>query len=130
MSYKFTGVKELDRKFASLDRKYAKRTIRRAEKKTLKPILQEAKANAPVLTGEYQEGHKIRAGSRSRVTIDTEVQVKGVRHAPLAEFDKEYKSGRVVPGAHNIENAYDNHADSARDELIEFIWQEFEKMKI
>jgi len=125
---KLTGVKQLDSKLAKLDSKLGKRTLRRSQKQVLKPILQDAKANAPVDTGEYKAGHKIRAGRRSRVNLETEVQVKGVRHAPLVEFDKKYKDGRVVKGAHNLENAYEKHADNAVDKMIDAIWAEVKKV--
>lgn len=61
-----TGDKALNRKLKKLAGKEAKAVIRKATRPALKPVLQEARAEAPKRTGNLRKNIKIRALPRSR----------------------------------------------------------------
>lgn len=61
-----TGIKELDRQLRELDAKLGKTYVRKAMRKSLVPVREQAKKNAPVDTGHLKNSIKIRAAKRSR----------------------------------------------------------------
>ena len=68
-----TGDKALNRKLKKLTGKDAKAVVRKATRPALKPVLQEARADAPVKTGQLKKNIKIRALPRSRSSLGSRV---------------------------------------------------------
>ena len=61
-----TGIDELDRQLRLLDANLGKKYVRKAMRKSLIPVREQAKKNAPVDTGHLRNSIKIRALKRSR----------------------------------------------------------------
>lgn len=76
MSFKLTGLKEVDAKLEQLGKVEAAKIVRKAARTSMKEVQKEAKANAPRgETGDLARNIKVRAGKRKRDTIIINVQV-------------------------------------------------------
>ena len=128
-SIKLIGGKELDRKLKALPRKVAKKILRQALRAGAKIILAQAKANAPVATGQLKKSLKVRAMKRTRKgTVGFKVQTKagdfkgdefygsfleygfrrGKRPGKGAEYTRE-----IVPAQPFMRPAFDSKKDEA-----------------
>lgn len=70
-----TGVREIDRKLRKLEAKAQRKVIRQAMDRALKPVLEQVKADVPVLTGATRQNIKIRAGKSRRGVVRREIRV-------------------------------------------------------
>lgn len=68
-----TGDKELNKRLAMLSGKEAKKVVRKSLRPALKPVLQEARGNAPTKTGFLKKNIKIKSIARSRTYIGARV---------------------------------------------------------
>ena len=67
------GMPLLTRRLRTLEAKLQKKVIRQAIRKSLKPIQQDAKREAPKNTGALRKSVKIRSFKRSRVRVGAKV---------------------------------------------------------
>ena len=124
-----TGIKSIDAKLKSLEPKVAKKVIRRAGRQALKQaVLPEAKALAPVGTGQLKKAIKVRSGGRSRKAILMDVQVgqgtfKGDQfYGGFQEWG--WQAGPTkVEGKHYMKQAYEKRGDKARQMALDEIWR-------
>lgn len=72
-----TGDKELNRKLALLKSSKAKLAIRKASRIALRPVVDEARANAPKKTGRLKRSIKLRSIKRSRSRVGSRVTSSG-----------------------------------------------------
>lgn len=79
-----TGLSDLQKLLDSLPAKIEANVMRGALRAGIKPILEKAKSNAPVLSGELRDGLKIRTNSR-RGVVTASIRATG-KHAFLAPF--------------------------------------------
>jgi HK97 gp10 family phage protein len=132
---KIEGGAELERKLKALEANAAKKIMRKAVRAGGKPIMAKTKELAPVKTGLLKRSFKIRAlktRKRSSVGIKITTGVKAP-HAHLVELgtvDRRTKAGafkgRIEPGLHFMEEAFDDQKDNAvqiviavtRDEIL------------
>lgn len=63
------GVKEVQRAFLELEPKVARKVVRQALRKAVKPIQAAAKADAPVKSGKLKKAIKVRAMRRKKGRI-------------------------------------------------------------
>lgn len=85
-----TGSEELNRKLATLKGPQQKAALRKASRTALKPVADQAKANAPKRSGRLRRSIKVRALKRSRSRIGSRVTSSGT--------DNNFK-GRTFYGA-------------------------------
>lgn len=69
ITYVITGDEAINRKLAKLTSKQAKSVFRKSARPALKPVLAEARSQAPTKTGTLRRSIKIKALKRSRSAI-------------------------------------------------------------
>jgi HK97 gp10 family phage protein len=126
VSFIITGFKEIDDKLKGLEKKVQKKVTRQAMRKGLKPVLSEARANAPVDTGELRKGIKIKSGKGSRRQITMNVQTTDPNYVgKFLEFGT-----RKMKAHPFMRPAYDTKGDQATaialDELRKGVEREAE----
>ena len=107
-----TGIKELDRQLRELDAKLAKTYVRKAMRKSLVPVKDQAKKNAPVDTGHLKKSIKIRAAKRSRKQFGAVVragnQTGNIRdefYGGFMEWGYRMRNGKRRQGTRFMKNA-------------------------
>ncbi len=116
MTATLTGDKLLDRKLAQMDRKVQNKMVRDGLKAGLQPILDEAKANAPVKRGLLKRSLKIRGAKRRRGTIGRAIITKEgffkgeAFYAGFVEFGTKFIKPRKF-----IKRAFDRRKQQALD---------------
>jgi HK97 gp10 family phage protein len=118
-----TGADEIIKALDELGPKVEKKILRKAVRKGLKPLLDEAKARAPEDTGKLKQSLTIRAAkSRKRGTIALEVRPNE------RKFDGEFYYPAVVEyGRSDLEpnpfmaESFKAKADEAKDVALEEI---------
>lgn len=112
-----TGDKRIDRKLGKLSGADAKKVLRRALRRAVKPLQAAAKADAPVDTGRLQAKIKVRAMKRKKGRLGVVVQVDQTDlekpYAAVEEFGDRERSGD-----HFFEDAFEDRAESVRSEAI------------
>jgi len=118
------GAKQLLEALKTLDDKLAKKVYREAMRAAAKPILETAKANAPVVTGALRKSLKIRAIKRTRkgrvgVVISTDKGFfKGETfYGSFIEFGT-----KNMPAHPFIRPAFDSHKVSSIKIIGNEIW--------
>lgn len=127
MTFKLTGDKRLDRKFAALPMKVEKKILRQALRPAAKLILDSARQNAPVDTGALRKSLAVRAGKRTRKgTVRVQVQTSDgmftgkTFYGAFQELGhhrgkRSLGSGRpMIPGKHYIKRAFDSRKFAAQ----------------
>lgn len=74
-AFRITGIAEIDRALRELEPKIAKKVLRQACRKALKPVKDAAQANAPVKSGQVKKAIKVKAGKRRRDQIRLDVTI-------------------------------------------------------
>ncbi len=113
-----TGIKQIDRAFRQLEPKLARKVIRQALRKSLKPVADEVKADSPVETGLLRSAIKVRAGKRARGSISL-VVIMGEGDFKGETFYgafQEYGTSRM-PGKNFMRRAFDSKSDAARAQI-------------
>lgn len=97
MKLTMTGIRELDVQLQRLKLTAAKRIVRPACRKALRPIHKEIKSTSPRRTGELRRHIKLRAIKRTRRFVGARVTVD-VRHGAPVEWGWKPGDGDKVPG--------------------------------
>ena len=118
---KVTGLREIDVRLQRLAPKVKKKIMRKAMRQSMKPILQQAKANAPVATGATKKAIKIKAAKRSRKSIGIDVRIgedtyKGDQY--YASFIEFGAPKRKLPPRPFIKPAYESKKDEVKKLVI------------
>jgi HK97 gp10 family phage protein len=121
------GLKEVDRALKKLPGVIAKKVLRQALRKAMKPVRDEVKQDAPVDKGLLKSAVKVKAGKRSRNSVSVVVRIgegdfKGeTYYGALQEFGFE-RDGILYPGKHFMENAFNatgpEAAQTAMKEIV------------
>lgn len=111
------GLEETLQALREIEPKLAKKVLRSAIRKGLKPMLAAAKSNAPVDSGTLRNSLRIKAGKRRKNTISLEI-VNGTQEFTGESYYGsilEYGS-RKMPGGHPyLRPAFDStHEETAR----------------
>jgi len=99
-----TGDKKLNRALFRLEKTEAKKIVRKAAREALRPVLSQAKANAPEDTGRLVASLKIRALKRSRKRFGATVQTAAgnfqgeTYYGGFQEWGWVARSGNKIPG--------------------------------
>ncbi len=117
-----TGVAELDAKLFRLSRALRKKIVNSAARKGLKPVLKQARKNAPVKTGALRRGTKIKT-TRSRVRSGARIETNRRQfYGTILEFEHSHKSGANIPGMFWMERALEDKREAGmrifRTEII------------
>lgn len=127
---KLEGGVQLAAKLAALPRKVSGKIVRQPLRKHAKPILADAKANMPVITGQARRSLKVRAGKRRKgytgVVITTkagdfkgdEFYIGFVEGGTEERFHKSGKYVGRVEAQHPIERAFDQHKETAAQGIV------------
>lgn len=108
------GAAGLMKALSELDKKASKKVIRSAMRSAAKPILAQAKANAPVKTGLAKKSLKIRALPRSRNRIGVAVQTKDGDFKGEAFYVSFYEYGsKHQPAQPFMRNSFDTKKGEA-----------------
>lgn len=128
-SFKIDGVNEIQRAFRELEPKLAKKVIRQAIRKGLKPVLAAARRNAPSKSGALRKLIKIKAAAkRRRGVISLTVNIAGNRQgkAFYGAFN-EYGTSRIK-ARHFMAAAFEETkvqaAEIAKREILDGIERE------
>lgn len=122
-TWKIDGLKELDKKLASLEKRIRSKVIRQAQREAMKIVKRAVEADAPEgETGELKASVKTRSGPRSRMGISTVVQIGAesfrgeTYYAAFVEFGTEFQHAQ-----HYMKLAYFDHALEARNAAVKFM---------
>jgi HK97 gp10 family phage protein len=77
-----TGDEALNRKLATLTGPQQKKAVRQAARQAMRPVLAQAKANAPIRSGALRRNIRIQALRRSRSRIGVNVTASGKSMQP------------------------------------------------
>lgn len=133
-----TGDAELNRKLRKLGSKEARNIVRKAARVALKPVLQEARALAPVKTGKLRKHIKIRSLTRSRKSFGARVTsgfFKNVNSGDayygafveLGTKERRHRSGKSV-GSIAPRRFMKNAADKKRQQALRIYGQEIGRL--
>ena len=119
------GDKLLIKKFKRLPRKEGLKGIRKGTRIGQKMIHKQAKANAPVDTGQTKRGIKVRALKRSTVRVGHRTQV-GIEafqgdtfYAKFQEYGWRSTGGKQIAGKHFLEEASDSRGKAAANAAVD-----------
>jgi HK97 gp10 family phage protein len=123
------GGAQIDAALKELEAKTAKSYVRKALRAGAKPILQAARANAPVDKGITKKSIKVRSGGTRRGIISVIIGLGKkwfagpVWYGSFQEFgfhigSRKKSVRRKVPGKHFIEHAYDTQKEAATDAMM------------
>jgi HK97 gp10 family phage protein len=87
------GGRELDRALKKLPRALARKIIRQSLREAARPIVEEAKSRAPVLTGQMRDSLRVRAGKRRKGQASMAVQTKDGDYAGDTFYAAFYEYG-------------------------------------
>jgi HK97 gp10 family phage protein len=76
VKFKLEGAKALERQLKALPDKVERQILRQAVTAAAKPVLEEAKAQAPVKSGALRTSLKVRAGKRRKGSVGRQVVTK------------------------------------------------------
>lgn len=121
------GAKELEKKLLSLEPKLGRKIIRQALRKGAKLILNQAKANVPVDTGDLKKSLKVRAMRKRRHRY-------GVMVATSEGWfeGEQFYGGFIEFGTHKmaaqpfVRPAFDSEKDAAEKTIVDEIKQGLE----
>lgn len=118
-----TGIPEIDKALAELERKAQRKIVSSAMRKAMKIVQAEAKNNAPVDTGELKKSIKVRAGKRRRGAITIDVRTQDPNHK-----EKFLEFGTVKMAARPfMRPAYDTKGEQAKKQAIAEILEGIER---
>jgi HK97 gp10 family phage protein len=118
-----TGDKKLDKALRGLEPRVAKKVIRQAMRRALKPVQAAVKREEPHgETGQLARSPKIRAGKRTRKGVITLFVLIGEKDFPDGYYGafKEYGTSKM-PADPAMRRAYDETAARAKLQAIEEI---------
>jgi HK97 gp10 family phage protein len=133
------GLRELDKRLGELESKLATKILDKALRKAAKPILDAAKAGAPVESGTLIKSIKIRKGKAKRglrsviVGVGDKWFLGDEFYAAFVEFGHLQGSRKLgntrkkIPGEHFIEYAYDEQKAAATQLLIQTLGELIDK---
>lgn len=112
---KVTGIPEIDRALSKLDAKLQKKTIKKAVRSALRPLKDEIVRRFPKDSGETAKEIKVRAGSKTRTSINVDVKTKDDNYiAKFLEFGTKNADGSVrISARPTFRPVYDSMRDSA-----------------
>jgi hypothetical protein len=133
-----TGVKEIDRAFKELPTAVAKKVVKQAIRKALKPLLSEARSTAPIDTGAMKKSIKIKVGGqrsgrrKSRILLrilpQTIVQKDGSGQPISTKFYAKFieegwtsRGGNWIAGVHWMESAFKSKKAQVRADAMKEI---------
>jgi len=106
VTFKVSGLKELDAALAKLPQAYAKNILRKAWAEAAAPLVADIKANAPVDTGALRDSIKVdRLGGERASEAKMQVGVFGEFHGHFQEFGTIRQRARPF-----VRPAIDRHA--------------------
>jgi HK97 gp10 family phage protein len=118
-----TGVKEIDRRLATLEPKVAKKHLRQAMRKGMRPIQSQVEGNAPAgESGDLAASVILRAGKRSRnkMTMNVALGSRTFRGEKFyATFTEWGTSDQPAQGY--MRRAFDTRGRGARDVIVELV---------
>lgn len=122
-----TGNKKIDKRLRTLKATLARKIVRQALRKAMKPILQSAKDMAPRDSGDLALNIKLKAGKRSRGAFILRIRTLG-QHGYLASFH-EFGTFKQPPRPF-MRPAFDMHKDSSRALMLTEVWAGIRKSLI
>lgn len=123
-SFKFevTGIDEIDKALAEMEKKVAKKLLKDAMKASMKPMLAAARAAVPVESGSLKKNIKLRTAKRSRTSFGFEIGV-GEKDYSGEQFYgafQEFGTSRMEPKGF-LRRAFDENKDAATQAAIQAI---------
>jgi HK97 gp10 family phage protein len=127
-SFVITGIKEIDRALAELEKNTAKKVIRQAMRKACKPLKAQVEADAPRVTGTLASNVKIKAIKKSRTKMGIRVQIGAKDYTGKTFYAAfvEYGTSKM-PAKGFMRKAFDDRKEEAKGIAIEEIRKGIEK---
>lgn len=111
-----SGDRQLLAKLDRLSKKDSRAVVRKAARKAAKPVMQQARANAPVKTGALKKSIKVRAIKRSRTRIGVRISTTGLESVFQGkQFYGAFQEYGWKPGGRKGKIAYETAARVKKD---------------